>query len=223
MAAPAIVNLTVHGIGAPARRLDPGEELTWVSIGQFEHVLDAIMGLPDVQITFDDGNLSDVEIALPRLRQRGLVGKFFILAGRLGEPGRLDHAHVRELVDAGMVVGSHGWAHVDWRRISDEEAHVEIDNSLSLVTELIGRPVRYVAVPFGSYDRKVLARLRRASVERVYTSDCRRARPHSWLQSRYSLQHDLDQEWLHTVLHCRPQLAAQVRGFAVGQIKRLRG
>ena len=41
---------------------------------------------------FDDGNASDVELALPALRERGLKATFFVVAGRLGTPGFLDAA-----------------------------------------------------------------------------------------------------------------------------------
>ena len=112
-----VVILTVHGIGRASRPLDPGEDRTWISVEQFELVLDAVVGRSDVRLTFDDGNASDVEIGLPRLLERGLSAEFFVLAGLLGEPGRLGAADVRELHRAGMRVGSHGWAHRDWRRI----------------------------------------------------------------------------------------------------------
>ena len=58
------------------RPLEPDEDKTWVTVEQFEQVLDAAVGRPDVRITFDDGNASDVEIALPRLVDRGLTGEF---------------------------------------------------------------------------------------------------------------------------------------------------
>ena len=38
--------------------------------------------------------------------------------------------------------------------------------------------------PFGSYDRRVLARLRRSGVQCAFTSDGGHARPGSWLQNR---------------------------------------
>ena len=64
---PSTVTLTVHGIGTPVRPLDPGEDEVWVTVQQFEDVLDAVAGRTDVRITFDDANASDVEIALPQL------------------------------------------------------------------------------------------------------------------------------------------------------------
>jgi len=115
---PSTVTLTVHGIGTPVRPLDPGEDEVWVTVKQFEDVLDAVAGRADVRLTFDDANASDVEIALPHLVKRGLTAQFFLPAGLLGRPGRLTDENVRELVDAGMTLGSHGWAHCDWRQLS---------------------------------------------------------------------------------------------------------
>ena len=71
----SVVNLTVHGIGPTDRPLEPDEDKTWVTVEQFEQVLDTAVGRPDVRITFDDGNASDVRIALPRLVERGLDRK----------------------------------------------------------------------------------------------------------------------------------------------------
>lgn len=222
MARASIVNLTVHGIGATDRELDPGEDRTWLFVAQFESMLDAVAGRPDVRITFDDGNRSDVEIAFPRLVERGLGAEFFLLAGRLGEEGRLDAADVRELVGAGMRVGSHGWAHRDWRRLDETTAREEIDEAPRLLKRVTGRPIDRVAVPFGSYDRRVLARLRRAGVARVFTSDGGRACAGAWLQNRASLRHDLDAVWTARMLDQRsPQLASGRRVLATS-IKRLR-
>ena len=50
-----------------------------------------------MRLSFDDGNSSDVEIALPALRERGLPRRFFVVAGRLDRPGSLSRDDVREL------------------------------------------------------------------------------------------------------------------------------
>ncbi len=219
----SVVNLTVHGIGPAAREFDPDEDATWVGTEQFEQMLDAVVGRPDVQITFDDGNWSDLEIALPRLLQRGLVAKFFVLAGLLGQPGRLDGSGVRELCRAGMSIGSHGWAHRDWRRLDAHEATEEIIEATRVLGEFAGKPVSTVAIPFGSYDRHVLRRLRQAKVTRAYTSDGGRARRGSWLQARNSLRRDMDAAWIRRVLNGTPPLPARARTLAARTLKRMRG
>jgi peptidoglycan/xylan/chitin deacetylase (PgdA/CDA1 family) len=218
----SVVNLTVHGVGDPVRILDPGEDRTWVSVAQLELALDAAIGRDDIQITFDDGNASDVEIALPRLLERGLRAEFFVLAGLLGEPGRLSREGVAELTSAGMTVGSHGWAHRDWRRINESEADQELTEAHRVLGEITGRQVSRVAIPFGSYDRRVLRRLRAANVTRVFTSDGGRARSNDWLQARTSLRHDLDAAWIRRVLDGTPSPWQLARGVAARTFKRFR-
>jgi len=183
----------------------------------------AAVGRDDVRITFDDGNASDVDIALPRLVERGLRAEFFVLAGLLGMPGRLDHDGVRALLAAGMSVGSHGWAHRDWRRIDDAQAQQELGDAHRVLSELTGHDVSRVAIPYGSYDRHVLRRLRAAKVTCAYTSDGGRARGDAWLQARTSLRHDLDAQWVAKVLDAAPTPIEVARRTAARTVKRLRG
>jgi peptidoglycan/xylan/chitin deacetylase (PgdA/CDA1 family) len=219
----AVVNLTVHGIGRPNRELEPGEDRIWVTVDQFERVLDAVVGRSDVQLTFDDGNASDLDIALSRLVERGLTASFFVCAGLFGHPGRVDKVGVRTLLDNGMSVGSHGWSHRDWRRVTESEAEQEFSDASRVLTALVGEPVSTVAIPYGSYDRHVLRHLRKAGASRVYTSDGGHARADSWLQARNSLHKDLDNTWINQVLDSGRGLRNRARSTAVRAVKRWRG
>jgi GT2 family glycosyltransferase/peptidoglycan/xylan/chitin deacetylase (PgdA/CDA1 family) len=218
----SLVNLTVHGVGSASRSLDPGEERVWVTVAQFEQVMDAAVGRDDVRITFDDGNDSDVEIALPRLLERGLNAEFFVPVGLLEEPGRLTTDAVGELMRAGMQVNSHGWAHRDWRQVDDLQAVQEIDHACWVLGRLIGQHVSRVSIPFGSYDRWVLERLRCAGITRAYTSDGGRVRSDAWLQARNSLTSDLGPEWIAAVLDGVPSLHRRARNAAATAVKRVR-
>ncbi|GAA1375991.1 polysaccharide deacetylase family protein [Catellatospora chokoriensis] len=219
-----VVYLTVHGIGAPERDVSSAESQTWISEQQFEQLLDAVGTRDDVRITFDDGNASDITIALPRLIERGLTADFFVLAGMLGEPGWLSADHVRQLDAAGMTIGSHGWAHVDWRRLPDAAgATQEYGDAPTVLGKLIDRTVSTVAIPFGSYDRRVLSGLRRAGATCVYTSDGGRARPGTWLRPRNSARHDLDASWLAGVLDERSSVRGDAVRLAKRTVKRWRG
>src|SRR4051812_12558676 len=66
-------NLCFHGIGVAERVLEPSEDTYWVSLRRFEEILDVVVRHPATQLTFDDGNRTDVTIALPALRERGLA------------------------------------------------------------------------------------------------------------------------------------------------------
>jgi peptidoglycan/xylan/chitin deacetylase (PgdA/CDA1 family) len=187
---PRCINLTFHGIGDPARSLDPDEADVWVSPRRLAAVLDAVAGRDDVHLTFDDGNTSDVEHALPALADRGLRATFFVVAGRLGTAGFLDAAGVRALSDAGMAIGCHGMRHRPWRTLDDGALREELLDARCRLEQIAQRPVSAAGCPFGSYDRHVLRGLRRHGYERVYTSDRGTARADAWLQARNTVGPD---------------------------------
>jgi peptidoglycan/xylan/chitin deacetylase (PgdA/CDA1 family) len=182
------VNICFHGIGVPGRELESGEDQYWIPEAVFEEILDYAAHRPAVRLTFDDGNASDVALALPALRARGLHAEFFPVAGRLGEPGSVDGAGLRELVGHDMTVGTHGMRHVCWRGLDEGDLDDELVAAREIITREIRRPVHTAACPFGSYDRHALRRLRALGYRRVLTSDRRHARSSSWLQARYSVR-----------------------------------
>ena len=187
----AVHNVNFHGVGEPPRSLTPGEAMVWIPLDRFLATLDALAGRADVRISFDDGNRSDVELALPALAERGMTATFFVLAGRLDDPGHLGAEDVRRLIDAGMTIGSHGLHHRNWRRCDDDELTTELAESRRLLEAITRTPVAQVAVPFGSYDRRVLGHARRAGrYDRVFTSDGGPASARAWLQPRTSVSND---------------------------------
>jgi peptidoglycan/xylan/chitin deacetylase (PgdA/CDA1 family) len=169
--------LIFHGIGGRPPWAGADEEAYWCSERNFLSILDAIPQLSaelqiPIELTFDDGNATDVSIAAPALQKRGLKATFFVCAGRIGKQGYLDKAQLRSLSAAGMSIGSHGWDHVDWRTLGDESAlNREIVEARDVIADTVcGRPIESVAIPFGSYDRRVRQAVAKAFTE-VHTSD----------------------------------------------------
>jgi peptidoglycan/xylan/chitin deacetylase (PgdA/CDA1 family) len=216
------INLTFHGIGRTERRLEPGEELFWLDEGEFASALDSVAGRSDVRITFDDGNASDVEHALPQLRRRGLTATFFVVAGRLGAPGFLDEAGVRELTDAGMGIGCHGMRHRPWRRLDRPALWEELVEAKRVLERVAGRPVTEAACPFGSYDRRVLRFLRTHGYRRAFTSDSGTARSGDWIQARNSVQPGSAAGVIERVLAAEQSNTNVVRRRAKSVVKRWR-
>ena len=180
--------LNFHGIGAPRRELDEGERGVWLDRRRFAEILDAVRDRADVRLTFDDGNRSDVDEALPELASRGMHARFFVCAGRFGDPDFVDRVQVRELRDAGMAIGSHGMDHVGWRRLSPAGTQREIVDAKNLLEDVLEEPVEHAACPFGAYDRRSLGALREAGFARVYTSDGGPAGDGDWLVARRTVQ-----------------------------------
>jgi peptidoglycan/xylan/chitin deacetylase (PgdA/CDA1 family) len=91
--------------------------------------------------------------------------------------------HLRALRDTAMDIGSNGWSHVDLRGVPDPELIRETVESRVRVAEASGTNVASFAIPFGSYDRRVL---RFSRFRTVYTSDRMRAALTGWLIPRHS-------------------------------------
>jgi peptidoglycan/xylan/chitin deacetylase (PgdA/CDA1 family) len=216
------VNVCFHGIGTPGRELEPGEEDYWVAERQFVDILDELASWSRLRISFDDGNASDLRIALPALLERGLRADFFVLAGRLGQPGSLGEDDVRELSRHGMGVGSHGMSHRSWRGMDPATRREELEVARDRLAAVVGAPVDTTACPLGRYDRRVLADLRRLGYTRVYTSDRRPARADAWLQPRHSVRSGDTRDSLRAAALRSPGLARRARLSAVGLAKRLR-
>jgi peptidoglycan/xylan/chitin deacetylase (PgdA/CDA1 family) len=217
-----MINVCFHGVGEPSRELEPGEDRYWVTVDTFHSVLDEIATWPDVRISFDDGNVSDLAHGLPALRERGLTATFFVLAQRLGLPGSLDADDVRALREAGMTIGSHGMDHRPWRGLSPQARERELVAARERIAAAAGIPVTEAACPLGRYDRRVLADLRRLGYARVHTSDRRHARPDAWLQPRFSVRREDSAASLRRVVLPRPGPARRLRLEAAGLVKSLR-
>lgn len=165
------LGLIFHGIGTPRRTLEPGEAAHWVSQERFEAVLDRVAEAPErYEITFDDGNLSDYDIALPALQARGLTARFFVLSGRIGEAGSLDADQIRALEAAGMTIGSHGVDHLVWAKLDAAALDHELASSKAALEEICGHEVTEAGIPFGRYHRGVLKHLRRVGYRVVWSS-----------------------------------------------------
>jgi peptidoglycan/xylan/chitin deacetylase (PgdA/CDA1 family) len=176
--------LIFHGIGEPTRPLEVGEEKVWVSVPDFRSVLDAVGERDDVLVSFDDGNASDHSLALPELVARDLRATFFVVARRIDQPHFLSAESIRELVDAGMSVQSHGMEHRAWRGLDDTALHNELFDARAMIEDVVGQPVDEVAIPYCVYDRRVLGALRTAGYRHVFTCDRGPARSAAWLQAR---------------------------------------
>jgi peptidoglycan/xylan/chitin deacetylase (PgdA/CDA1 family) len=219
---PEQINILFHGIGTPQRELEPGEDQYWITEDAFAATLDELTSWPDVRLSFDDSNSSDVEIALPALLERGLTAEFFVLAGRLDAPGSLGADDLRSLIKNGMPVGNHGMWHHPWRGMSAATTREELAEARDRIAAVIGRPVTRAACPLGRYDRTTLSALRRLGYTTVFTSDRRPAQPGSWLQPRFSVYADSTPASVRAAVERSRRLPVRLRNAAATTVKRIR-
>lgn len=216
-----VTNVCFHGVGRPERRLEPGEDRYWIGVDLYRRVLDEVADRPDVVLSFDDGNVTDIVHGLPGLTERGLTATFFALAARTDTEGSLSAAQLRELRAAGMAIGSHGMRHLPWRGLDEAGQQAEFVLARDELQEASAGPVDEAALPLGRYDRRVLSRLKRLGYRRVFSSDRLSARRTAWFQPRFSVRAEDTIESVRTFL-VRPPLRYAAVQQAKVVAKRLR-
>jgi peptidoglycan/xylan/chitin deacetylase (PgdA/CDA1 family) len=143
---------------------------------------DASPGPPRVAITFDDGYRSVLEHAVPVLRERGFPATLFVPTKWIGAQNgwdvssdiRLDLMtgdELAELAGSGFAVESHGHGHIDYARSDPRAVEDDVRMSVERLTDLLGRPPRYLAYPYGRATPAAAAEASRLGLRGAFTLD----------------------------------------------------
>lgn len=161
-----------HGIGEGVNR-EPGSGLYSVSEEDFLRQMRYISGrgTQEFIVTFDDGLISNYDLAFGVLKRLGLTGCFFVIASRVGRAGYMSWEQLKEIEDAGMVVGSHGMTHCILCGMDDKGLDYEFKTSRSILEQKLGHLVDAVSIPRGFYNRRVLDAAADAGYKFIFTSD----------------------------------------------------
>jgi peptidoglycan/xylan/chitin deacetylase (PgdA/CDA1 family) len=123
-----------------------------------------------VIISVDDGYVDDISQILPALQRFHMVATFFVITGRMTEPGFLTADQIRQLDQAGMDVGNHTAHHVDLRLLTPAQLRTETAGSKQVLERVIGHPVYYFAYPFGAFNGNVVSAVHAAGFTMAYST-----------------------------------------------------
>ena len=123
-----------------------------------------------VVFTFDDGEASVADHALPMMADRGMAGVAYVTSGWVGQPGYLTGEQLRALYGAGWTVGAHGVTHSYLSGLGDAELDRELGDARQALEALIGAPVLHMSLPGGRADRRARSAARRAGYRSLATS-----------------------------------------------------
>ena len=124
------------------------------------------------QVTFDDGEQSQLKNALPMLSEQGITATYFVNPGLVGaEPKFLTWEQLKKLQAAGHSIQSHGLSHKFLTFLNDQELEQELVRSKEMLEQKLGLPIEEISVPGGRWDRHVIEACSYAGYKRVYLSD----------------------------------------------------
>lgn len=123
-------------------------------------------------LTADDGGVSYYTLLADRLDARGWRGHCFVATDRIGTPGFLDQAQIRELAARGHVIGSHTASHpARFSACDPDTMREEWSRSRMALEDLLGQEVAVASVPGGYYSRRVAEAARDAGLRVLFTSE----------------------------------------------------
>lgn len=108
-----------------------------------------------IVLTFDDGHVSNHDLALPILCEYGIKATFYITAGFIGTGTTMNWGQIRTLHAAGMEIGSHTMTHRPPSTLSDEELRYELKTSRDVLENGLGAPVTSISSPTGFFNPRM--------------------------------------------------------------------
>jgi peptidoglycan/xylan/chitin deacetylase (PgdA/CDA1 family) len=125
-----------------------------MTLAALREILDRRLPLPArrVVLTFDDGYADNYTVVLPLLRRYQFTATFFVVTSTVGTRDHLTVSQIREMVQAGMEIESHGVHHVDFSQLPLETARGELVRSRETLQEWTGHAVLFFAYPAGRYN-----------------------------------------------------------------------
>jgi peptidoglycan/xylan/chitin deacetylase (PgdA/CDA1 family) len=132
-----------------------------------------------VVITFDDGYRNNHAGAVRPLLDRRMTASWYVVSdfvggvapwvtGGLRERELLTAEELREMIGAGLEIGSHTRRHRDLTKSADDELRSEVGDSRRDLEDRLSAPIQTFAYPYGRYD----GRVREAVVAAGYDAAC---------------------------------------------------
>ena len=114
-----------------------------------------------IMLTFDDTKLDQWTVAVPELKKYGFKAVFFIMTVSLGRQNYLSKDQVKQMSDAGHVIGSHTYDHQNVKKYQGQDWVTQIEKPTKTLQEVTGKDIKYFAYPFGLWNKEAIPELKK--------------------------------------------------------------
>lgn len=180
-----------------------------IPIVPIKKCLDLPPGSFSVAITFDDGNLSDYEMAFPFLKESCVPASFFPVVNEVGTMDKLTWRHIAELHNNGFEIESHGLDHIPLDKLTVIELKKQIVESKRIIENKIHSKVTKFSLPYGVYTQSSLTAIEECDYRYIFSTEKKNneIRPDSILFHRYNMHRNIKIEWLEKLLYNKGKLS----------------
>ena len=122
-------------------------------------------------ITFDDGYVSNFNIAYPLLKKHNMIGNFFVVVNKIGQNLYMNWSQLTQMGNDGMGIYSHTMSHCLLETLEISSMQSEISNSKKTLEEKLARKIDFISYPNGSCNRKVMEVVKEAGYQGACNSE----------------------------------------------------
>lgn len=141
----------------------------------FQHEKAPLPAKP-VLITFDDGFMSNYLYAFPVLKKYGMKATIFVTPDKESENFKkyaavdspLTSAQIKEMSDYGLSMESHAMTHRNLNELEPDVIRWELEESKKILEVITQKPVRYLAIPSGCYNKTIKRLAQKAGYQAVF-------------------------------------------------------
>jgi len=127
--------------------------------------------LPEIVVTFDDGHISNVELALPVLLKWNIRAYFFVTTNFIGSRAHFcDWDDLAKLRESGMIVGSHGVTHRFFDDMTEKDMQYELEQSKVSIESQLDCVADSLSYPGGRYNYSTLRRSKALGFTTIFDS-----------------------------------------------------
>lgn len=124
-----------------------------------------------VAITFDDGYEDNYKNAFPIMKQYGVKGTVFVITKTVDTNNSyITSQQMKEMDQNGMMIESHTVSHDALNSFNYEKQYKELADSKAFLEKCLGRKIKYLAYPCGSFNNNTINALKEAGYLMAFTT-----------------------------------------------------
>jgi len=123
-----------------------------------------------IVLTFDDGFIGNYLFAFDILERYGFKATFFITVDDVSKDRYMSWEQIAALHKSGHLIQSHTMTHPMLGECEESEITYELETSKRIIEDKIGSPVKYLSLPYGSLNERVIAIAKQIGYKAIFTS-----------------------------------------------------
>jgi peptidoglycan/xylan/chitin deacetylase (PgdA/CDA1 family) len=123
-----------------------------------------------VVLTFDDGLIGNYLFAFNILEKYGYKATFFVTVNNISRNRYMSWDQLGALHKNGHLIQSHTMTHPMLGECDESLITYELETSKKIIEDKIGAPVKYLSLPFGSSNERVIAVAKQLGYQGIFTS-----------------------------------------------------